>query len=370
MKPFITTIISIAILVLPVLVSGADIQNPNQPANGTWDFKLKKVMEIKNAGDVAIARPHGILVFPDGTLVVHDPKYKKNFLFSPEGKLIKSFGKRGEGPGEIKRQSFIFAVGNTMIAPDGGKYHYFSKSGEYIKSVKTDPGPPPSLFLNLNQIIRVTHSAFDVKDAKGNIHLIDLNTKKKKVLADFEVFKGGAGDNDGEVYEVIIPGLTPMMTTGLYANHLYYGMNDQYKITVIDSTGTVTGSFSLDRERRGVTKKQKQDLFKGSRIPPKAVAGIVKSLPSQKCHFEAIEGHNGKIFVYVAGMGKHRKNRAVDIFSLDGKYLYSGVFDFGKGYTLLFSPFGNFRIVKDHLYAVIENPDGEVSVVKYKIALP
>jgi hypothetical protein len=347
----------------------AHIDNPGKPAKGQWDFKLEPVLTIKQAGDEVLARPDGILAFDDGSLIIHDRKHRTNFAFDGSGTFVKSFGQKGEGPGEIKSEIFIHAVGNMMVVPDGGKVHYFSSRGDYIKSVKINPGPPPSLFLDKHRFILAPHSIYGVTGKKPQIKSVHLLDGSKTVLAEFEIFKGGQGESGGEVHDVMVAGLTPTMTIGSDGKHLYYGMNDKYRIQIIDLKGKKINSFSLQKAPKKISMKRKQDIFKNSRIPREVTNQIVKSLPDSMSFFHRIEIHNHKIYILCAEVGPYRRTQEIDIFSKQGKYLYRAVIDFKKS-RMLFSPFHNLRIVNNHLYVVLENEEGEIMVAKYRILLP
>ena len=78
-----------------------EVKNPDRPLKGKWNFKPEHVWTIDEAGDDSLARPRALLVSDNGTVYVYDPKNRKNYIFNNEGQFIKSFARRGEGPGEV-----------------------------------------------------------------------------------------------------------------------------------------------------------------------------------------------------------------------------------------------------------------------------
>jgi hypothetical protein len=60
----------------------------------------------------------------------------------------------------------------------------------------------------------------------------------------------------------------------------------------------------------------------------------------------------------------------IDIFSLNGKYLYKVNLKFGNYLKHLFSPYHNLVIQDDCLYVVLENENDDVLIVKYHVTLP
>jgi iron(III) transport system ATP-binding protein len=58
--------------------------------------------------DIRIGKPEGVCVLRDGRVVVCDTHYHRVVLFDPDGKLVHTFGKEGQGPGE-----FLYPVAVT-----------------------------------------------------------------------------------------------------------------------------------------------------------------------------------------------------------------------------------------------------------------
>lgn len=353
------------------------IENADKPLKGAWDFQMEKTWEIRQAKNDVFARPWQILVSDKGFVYLYDSKNRKNYIFDKQGKFIKTFAQRGEGPGEIKSQTMAFLVNDKVVIPDVGKVHYFSENGDYITSVKKKHSLHPALFINEDEFVSAPISIFQAFDGKGKICRVNLKTGRETPIAEFAVFRGGYGKSaGGNVYDTIARGLTPMMTIGLGNNRLYYGMSDSYEITIIDLKGKKYNSFILEREKRKVSAKDKRKRFidNDSRIPVEAKREICNSLPDEIACFDRIEIHNGLLYVFVADIehwkeGK-RAPKQVDIFSLDGRYLYRSFIRFGGKKNLVFSPFPILVIKGSYLYAALEDEDGEIMITKYRITLP
>jgi hypothetical protein len=78
---------------------------------------------------------------------------------------------------------------------------------------------------------------------------------------------------------------------------------------------------------------------------------------------------NGLVYVFQDNFGINWDNQQIDIFSPEGKYLYRSVIKPDNGSHIYFSP-NNFLIKNGHMYAVLEDGEGEIVIVKYKITLP
>jgi len=97
--------------------------------------------------DVKFGKPEGIVWLKDNRLIVCDTHYFRLTWFDLEGRLLKTVGKRGHGPGE-----FIFPVGicidpdeNLYVCEYGGhdRIQKFTREGELLAefgSYGTEPG--------------------------------------------------------------------------------------------------------------------------------------------------------------------------------------------------------------------------------------
>ena len=81
------------------------------------------------------------------------------------------------------------------------------------------------------------------------------------------------------------------------------------------------------------------------------------------------------VYVFLPEM-EHPNQQGIDIFSLDGKYLYCSRIMFDKGARIMgldvlrgIEARGIF-IKGSHLYAALEDEEGSQVIVKYKITLP
>lgn len=362
------------IFLFMVLVLTGEVVNSDQPLEGEWNFKLEKVWEVDRIGNDVFGGPLQVLVTDNGRVVVYDSKLDVNRLFNPDGSFLTSFGKKGEGPGEIKNQAWMYAAAEKLMVPDGEKVHYFKEDGTYDRSLKKPFGLNAVFFLNEFEFIAAPLTLFQMTGGKARISRYNLKSHEEKTITDFKVFEGGVGSSGKQLYDVIMPGLSPMMTVGYHNGRLYYGMNNSYTIHICDLEGKPLAGFSLKRKRRPVSTAEKKKRFEDSQIPDDAIKQIVDSLPDEIACFDRIEVHNNLIFVYVADL-EHwkesgRRPKQIDIFSPDGKYLYRSLLRFDEGTQLFQTPFSNVVIKGEHLFAALEDANGEVKLVKYKITLP
>jgi len=364
-------LLPLLLILFPLAKIFPDVANKDKPQHGEWDFKLEKVWEIGSAGDEVLGLPQGILVSDDGILYLSDEANRKDYIFGPAGNFVGSFAKRGEGPGEVQRHGRFFFVVDKVIIPDAGRLHYFTKQGEYLTTVKKEC--EPHAFIDENRLIDAPLSPVFLPDGRGKITLCDLRSGKDTVISEFSAFEGGVARSGGTVVDVIVPVFSPLMTIGYSENRLYWGMSDRYMIHVIDLDGRDITSFSVDRKKTRVSKRDKWDFFNQGSMPADMLKQIMDSLPDEVTCFHRIEVHNKLIFVFVPEIDLENKVlriRQLDIFSPEGRYIYKARLNFGINRIHLSSPLQNIVIKRDFLYAVLQDEKDNVLVTKYKISLP
>lgn len=357
--------------VVMVVPAPGQVKNSAAPLKGEWDFQLMREWEIECSTDNSPTKPMSLRAFPDGVLFVFDIKQDLNFIFDANGRFIRTFAKKGEGPGEIKRQEFSHRVGDKILIPDGNKIHYFSKDGSYLKSVEKGSFPA-TLFIDENTMISAPLTIINPEGEKGSVKRVVLPGLHVSKLFNYDIFRGGVGKSGADVVDIILPGLTPLMCVGYYKNRLYYGKSDEYTIRVADADGAGIPrfTFSLSRKPIPVSREQKLSRLNHFQAPPDALKQILKGLPDQLGFFDHIEEHKGFIYIFNASLAESREKQEADIFSPAGQYLYHGVMNFSKNRAYSYSPFGNLHIVDQVMYVVEEDADGGLFIVKYRIRLP
>lgn len=159
-----------------------------------------------------------------------------------------------------------------------------------------------------------------------------------------------------------------MVIIGRKDNLIYYGVNDRYKINICDMEGKPHGSFTLTRERRKISYQEKfAPMWRAGkgRVPRETVERLAKKMPGDINYFDKIEVNNGLIYAYNCYYG--RKNvQTIDIFSLEGRYLYRAALTIPSGKKLVIEP-----VLKDgYFYLNIMDEEGQESVGKYRATLP
>ncbi|MGD2086972.1 MAG: 6-bladed beta-propeller [Candidatus Aminicenantes bacterium] len=349
------------------------INNPDKPLKGTWDFHMEKLWEIRELGGEIFANIGQITSDNQETVYVVDRKNFKIFIIDKNGKLISSFGRKGEGPGEFKQLESCFLVNDQLVFPDrrSNRVHYFSKKGKFLKSVVIPNDLSPRVMVDENRLISVPY--INWRDPKGRASgfIYNIKDKSKKTLFEFSTYKKGmvrkTSGTSSTSYSFSSSAITPIMVLGYNDGKLYYGFNNVYKITVRDIESLEDElTFTLEREKSKVPAAFKDDVLKHIDWPENIKREIKKGFPDYFTYFEGINcDQNNNIYVSLTFTNPDQRNKKkFDIFSPQGQYIYSAVISSPEDTEIRGS-----TLKGDKLYLSLETGEGDLMLVKYKIRL-
>lgn len=367
------TLITILIIAVSFPVFSL-VTNTAAPVKGKWDFQMQKIWEIEDAGDDVFGEVQNIQAARDGKIYIADSKNNKIYIIDKDGKFVSRFGKRGEGPGEIRHYSMgeqLFVVGNSVIFADRGMLHYYGMDGKFKKDIRFSNRLKPRTFISEDVFISAPVTTFRLGSKKGEIKLYNVNDKSEKVIAEFLPFKKASATKSSEGRQativMIFGGITPLMTIGQRDGNIFYGMSNSYHISKVNTNGKGKIDFAVEgKEPKPITNKVKNELFNGmGDIPQDMADKIKKGLPDKASFFSFITiDKNGFVYVYLSDPVPSPKQE-IDIFSPEGKYLYSAVISVGEGRTL-----SNVFFHDETLIIASEDEEGNIHLAKYTIKLP
>lgn len=132
------------ILLLLIIVSGISIIACSNNDGTEKPAKTAEVVQIAETDltpfvtfeEDTIAIPTDLIFLPDGSIAILDREYKTVFLFTKKGKLLKSFGGEGKGPGEFVYPVSLQLASNTIWVLDIRQrmLHQFTVEGNFITS--------------------------------------------------------------------------------------------------------------------------------------------------------------------------------------------------------------------------------------------
>ncbi len=270
-------------------------------------------------------------------------------------KLIKKFGKSGEGPREFKLNVFgpgliIFPFGNQLVINSDNKVSFFTRNGEFVKEMKT-PGMA-GVFVPIKD--KFVGTVTTQKDNKLLLSIQLFNSKLERVkelfLTDYEVG----------------PGATFNMPTAGFYSLPFKGKifsligSEGFVFDVFDTTGKKLYRIKKDYKPVPVPdsyKKETMRWFK-SDSPYKQYIGSLFKV-SFKTHYPAVKNFfidNDKLYV-ITHKQENGKYECV-ILDLKGKELKRVFLPIPPEEPML--ALDLYGIQDNIFYSLVENEDEEL----------
>jgi len=346
-------------------------KSADRPLKGNWSFQPECAWTVAELKGEAWGKPHSVLILGNGNVAVFDPKLKSNVLLDAKGQMITRFAPQGEGPQEVRSQSFWFSVDGLLLIPDMGCVHCYDENGVWMESRKIAPMPPPRGFIDKDRMVMAPRTRFEVGGDKGIFSIIDIKdgTQSRDLFEVTDLFTGGSARVGGDVMDILVPGLSPMFEVGVGPHYLVYGSSQTYDLHVVTLTGKELNRFGIQRKNTPIHRTQIARHIKTMNLPNEAVLPLAQSFPEELVSFEEILIRGDQIWVAQASLDRLSDSQVYDIFSKEGVYLYRAELKLPEG-EFLKSPFKNHDIRGNRLVAVIETPDGELYLASYQIQTP
>ena len=347
-----------------------EVKNTDQPERGKWRFSPHINWKIDAAGEYILSDVRSIKIDEKGNIYILDEKPNHVHVVDHSGKHLFSFAKRGEGPGELKHPYELFLLEDYVVVPDLNKIHYFSRLGEYKKSLQTTEMFMAYLMLNEDEIVAFPFSSLE-KDQR-DVQLYNLKTKKKRQLFKIPKFQALRYSKGGSRLILRMPFVVAedLMITG-NSGCIYYGYSKSYDIKKINSSGKMIKSFSIQgREREKISKADKLKILDRilemhRNVSKNVLNKMADQIPDKLPFFHHLYTDDAGLIYVMTARIKESNRRDVDIFSKQGKYLYRGNIILENGFNILRLALRNKIMV-----VMVEGPDGERLLVKYTLVLP
>lgn len=265
-------------------------------------------------------------------------------------KLIKKFGKEGEGPQEFKLIMGLFGLDiniypEYILVNSMGKISYFTRKGEFIKEKKTSPMGRMTPFqdkfvgtqIKVDQKRSVPKMEFDIYNSKGE--------KIKEICSHPLPIFTGKGNS---IFLDLLSQINPQYQTT--DDRIIISGKPIFEIDVYDQEGNFLTSIKIDYIKQKLTADDKKELLAAYKRHPiyKTFWGAIEKafktpeyFPPFKTFFvsdqivfvQTFKKKNGKSeFVLFDLKGKHLKTTFLPLvyenimtpylYTIDGKKLY------------------------------------------------
>jgi len=312
-------------------------------------------------GNVLLYRPGWYLVDQKGFIYICDLQDLKIKVFDPDGRLVRSIGRKGDGPGEFQN------IGEIALLPDdrlvaldweAHRISLFDTEGRFIKSHK---------FVNWSYDIFLTTPSFYVRDerifgekTKLLVKAVDYAGNEIFTYGSFEPHHSQEIRESGRRFSVSRPYDVRSILAGDPKNGwLYHCLNDRYVIEVYDQNGKLFRKIDRPYKPLPTGKEDKKKYLEGfARASEKDRALIDKNVqmpPVKTITDRMIVDDAGNLWVETNEEKTEQGKSLVayDIFDEDGVYtarvwldISPGIFKNGKMVTREADEETGYRVYK------------------------
>jgi hypothetical protein len=328
------------------------IENPAKPLakNAGRVLKLREVWRITDEGGAFYFKsPHNLQIAQDGSIFVADQE--QLLRFDKNGKFLKNFFKKGQGPGEISN-SFTYLIDkNELYVTDYGQRRIFrvDSDGRYIDQLSMEISSQNLFGIKSDGYVVMEPVWPSAEEKTGKllplldkIKFISKDGKSKKDLDTFRTrwFMTPRVSTQWD------PHIAEMSDDGRY---LYGCHSTEYLIEVLDlGAGRIVKSFRRSYRRvKHVASKREEEFRKTYGSPEQAyewdVFGLLVNQDKLWVETSTKDTAKGVLF---------------DVFDENGRFVDS--FYVGASRSLL-------KVQGDVIFVIEKAEDESIRVVKYKI---
>lgn len=322
----------------------------------TWE--LKKIFEL-GKDDLIFYSITSICEDRDGNFYVLDQKAYKIYKFSPRGKLLLSFGNKGQGPGDMQQPHYIRLTPESHLAvcEEIGYVSFFDTRGNFLKRIRVPKG------LGLTFINNNLYYGWEWKKKSKQQALI--NDKGEILKSFFEVsrdsFSVSAPDETGRmvVTNFVAREYTPCLLFSGGTDYSVMAVGNRYEILLLNNKGEVEKRIQRDVKPAQISPKER-DYFKNEinnrkNLHDFAKKAFIKKIPAVKNYFVDILLSEKYIFVFRVkeDVLDEQAFIPVDIFWLRGGFIGTAGFA------------SQPMLISDKYAYYVESVDDDLLLVKY-----
>lgn len=352
------------------------IKNPKEPLYGEIKFELMEDLSIGKEDDENYIFFRGLdfVVNNSAEILILDYGNCRIQVFSSKGEYTKTIGRQGQGPGEFENPTDIHLDSDDNIyVQDGRKLHFFSRQGEFNRTIQLENPfgtfpQNPSLdsfgIMSKNNILGYTYS---LEPETGTMDIISINVESGLLIniASFPSQRVSVVNN--RRLFLFNPYYSYLYFCMLNEDTAVFGVSDEYKIFVINSSGETLFVIEKDEPQKSISGKEKNKIIsekienvRNLNIGIDLSKGETEKILNFKGHRPFYDGiltdDSGSIYVSkFKSVLEEQKNVMFDLFNSEGYFLYK--------VDMQISPY----IIKGG-YVYSSDIDGEILAVKrYKI---
>lgn len=358
-----------------VILAQEIIENPEKPLSKKAGriVDLKEVLSIHDEGDTYYFKyPSNLKIAPDGSIFVLDFWSNQLLQFDTNGKFLRNFFTKGQGPGELSLVSDFCFNGNNIIIHDGRlqKILWLNFNGEAVKEFKVRRGAPSFMFKLFHQDtyyfiqsnVQFTKKKPSYVDVPYHLTSISKDGNEANKLMSFLLKayvvtgKGGGGGSFN---------IEKMITAPLANRYLFISHNTEYLVKLFDAEkNEIVRSFSREYKRVKLSSEYKKRMKKGGFI----MDGKHYTEPDRKYRndIQNLFVNQNRLWVMTSTEDK-KKGILFDIFDLEGRYVDKFYLKFTEENFSKYSGINRMAISGEFLYQIETTPEETYVIKKYKM---
>jgi hypothetical protein len=295
------------------------------------ELEIDKVLELGKK-DLLFGSIASVCEDDDNNFYVLDRSEHKVLKFSPEGKLILTFGQKGQGPGDFQNPHLITYSLDSQIVVADELYNvtFLNPDGTFIDRVHLD-GRLSVGFIGKNRYYAWIWRPEDQKQ-------VMVDSQNNVVKSFFRVprdsFSVVAPDNSGRMvmFNFARHGYSPSLLFAHFGRYSAVAVGDRYSILILDQEGRALTRIQREIQPERINKREKNYLIKNierhanqTGWPKSVVRKIIKKVPENKVYFDWVLLTESHVFVFriKEDITGYAEQIPVDIFSIQGEFLGS-----------------------------------------------
>ena len=299
------------------------VKNPDNPIYKRNILILEEELSLgKKQGEkeYMFTRIMSIDIDQDENIYVLDKASMEIRVFNKKGKFLRSFGSRGQGPGEFQNPQFMQILNNQeMIVwdPLSRRFLVFSLVGEYLRQISTarlaSPLNPVKWDRRGNLITFIIPPP-----VMGGPELVKLNEKFVHLMTIGRIEKDNSYPK--REFKVMSPGLSCAVFKD---DSVIWGNSKKYELQILNPEGKLSRKILRYCKPVKITERTRKELEEDY---SRSSVGKLKFKPIFPRHYPFFQDisvdEEGRIFILTfESPGKEERFYYLDIFDSEGRYI-------------------------------------------------
>jgi len=305
------------------------VENTSEPKNGIIDVELFDEFTIESGKNSEVfGYISKIELDEKDNIYLLDSNRHKIISFDKNGKFRFEFGRKGEGPGDLKNPKDFFVSNKNIFVLGYRIIHFFSNDGSFKKNVIMN-SYINNFFVSKNNII-LSYSIFNRNTKEVAIGSFDLFGGEKKELKKY-FFENIVTKRSGKrniYYQIPHSFKFSLCFSRINNSKIVFGFSDDYSLFILNSDGKIILNIKKVVGKIPITSKTKKKVTDRLIKKLKSWSGnIIKrslQLPDYYPFFsEIISDEKERLYVLNVQKDESLNEKYIyDVFNKNGIYIH------------------------------------------------